>query len=255
MTAMIGNVRAMTNTSDFGAPVPIGWQPTRLLALVAIFYFTKNLLRIHGMKGRLAMRRTIIGVSVVLMAVATGLVMADALLAQSPPGQAMEGPPMGQDDMMWDDDGPGGQPPMGPPDRRGQPGRGRMSGRPPGGPQQNLESLKKSDPEMYKLRKSGLELMQRIHQTATKYRKASADQQEKIKQELTRLVAERFDVNQQVRTLDLKRRETDKLKIVDQQVSHLLSGDFGRRGPRPSGQPGQPGRPGMGPPNGAFDNE
>ncbi len=149
-----------------------------------------------------------------------------------------------------------GRPPGPPPDGFGPPGGDWQPGHPPGGPRENLASLKKSDPELYKVMKKESDLDRRINAVAKKYRGASKAQQDKIKKEVQKLAAEQFEVSQQRRSLELKHRDKTKQQIIDQRVSQALNQTDGgregggRRGPRgPMGPGGEDGPP-MGPPGG-----
>jgi hypothetical protein len=159
-----------------------------------------------------------------------------------PPGMGGErNPPPGRPGM-----GPGG--PQGPGregDRRGPPpgerGRGgpeqgRQAGPGMPGMREHLAMLEKSDPEMYKLVKADMDLERQSRELAMQYRRASSDEQAKLKDKIKEVVAKHFDVRQERRALDLKRLETQlqKLresierrkqardKLVDQRVSELV---------------------------------
>jgi hypothetical protein len=181
------------------------------------------------------------------------LVVATSLLAQ-PPKREKAAATGGADEVAseeaFDDfDGPGvfGPPNgFGPPNDEGGPGRNQPPGPPPGGfggMQEDLNSLKSDNPELYQLMKQERDLGRRVFAAASKYRRAAKDQQSKIKEELKKLATEQFEAGQQRRELELKHRAQNKDKIIEKQVSQLLSqpnGDF--RGSR---------RPDNGPPPGS----
>ena len=70
---------------------------------------------------------------------------------RTPPDRAVAGDAEG-------DEPEEGRPPGPPPDGLGPPGADRQPGPPPGGPRENLASLKKSDPELYKVMKKESDL-------------------------------------------------------------------------------------------------
>jgi hypothetical protein len=198
-----------------------------------------------------------IGVAtVVLIWIGLALGFANSLSAQgaqhnksSSAGQAMQSPDSDHDafgDENIDRDGPDERQPFAPPDRGGSPGRNPPPG-PPTGPlgQESMEdmpSLKANNPELYRLIKQESDLDRRIFTTAAKYRRASREQRERIKEELQKLVAQQFDVSQQRRESELKYRDKAKQQLIEKRVSSLLSQENGdRRGPR---------RPDMGRPQG-----
>jgi hypothetical protein len=95
------------------------------------------------------------------------------------------------------------------------------------------------------------ELDRSIHSAAMKYRRASQNQRDTLKQELKDLVTQQFEVSQQRRELELKWHSEKKQQIIDRRVTELLSqrssGQRGgdRRGPQPpdTGPPGLNGMP------------
>ena len=115
-----------------------------------------------------------------------------------------------------------------------------------GGPLGFLEgwqTLQKSDPEMYKLRRADSDLERESRQLAMQYRQAPEDQKEGIQAKLEKLVLKHFEVRQQRRTLELKRLEAElqrlrdsiekrnkaREQIVKKRVSELLGLDEGTR--------------------------
>ncbi|MEN6449494.1 MAG: hypothetical protein ABFC96_03300 [Thermoguttaceae bacterium] len=185
----------------------------------------------------------------VLAVVAAGLAAGPLLTAfgQSP----------ADDRPTHEDLGPAGPPEGGPPEPPrdgfgGPPGGERQPGFGPRGPGENLAAIKNSNPELYKLIKKENDLDRRISAAAKKYRGASKDQQQKIKQEIRKLAAEQFEIGQHRRSLELKHREKAKQQIIEQRVSQAIRPMDGRRGPRgPMGPDGgEEGMPPMGPPGG-----
>jgi hypothetical protein len=111
-------------------------------------------------------------------------------------------------------DGPDGFRPPGP-GGPGGPGRDGVNGlqapRPPFG-RIDWEQLKKYDPEMYELELRDLQLEQRTLSLAEQMRRAPAELQRMIREELAESVAQHFDVRQQRRRLQLKRLEEELAK-------------------------------------------
>lgn len=83
-------------------------------------------------------------------------------------------------------------------------------------PYQNLEQMKKTDPEMYNLFKQGAELDLAERQLAMQYRNA-VDEKAKaeISARLAELVGKHFDVRQQRRALELERLEKELNRMKD----------------------------------------
>lgn len=105
-----------------------------------------------------------------------------------------------------------GSPPFG---GRGPMGGGPMGGggpgfRPgmlPGG--DDADRSRQEDPEMHRLTEQDYQLAQQTLEVAGELRRATGDQQAKLKQQLTELVNKHFDVRQQRRELQLKQMEAE----------------------------------------------
>ena len=92
------------------------------------------------------------------------------------------------------------------------------------------------DPERAKLMKAEADLDRQTFEAVAQYHRASDDQRDKIKEQVTQLVNKQFDVRQQVRSLELKRleeqlsglrkaidrRNKDRKEVVEKRVSELL---------------------------------
>ncbi len=124
-------------------------------------------------------------------------------------------------------DGPQGDRPPGPPPR--YPPRGR----------DDLESLKASDPALYKAIQEDRDLERQTRDQADQYRHAGKVEQAKIKEKLTEIVGKHFEVRQQLRNLEVKQleqqlkvlrekidqREKDRKDIVEKRVIELTASD------------------------------
>ena len=93
---------------------------------------------------------------------------------------------------------------------RGPPPPGDREGRPEPPPSErwpynDLESLRTSDPEMYKLTKADAELDRQSRALAVQYRQASKEKRDQIRQQVEQVVIQHFEVRQQRRLLELKR--------------------------------------------------
>ncbi|MCE5268566.1 MAG: hypothetical protein LLG00_11840 [Planctomycetaceae bacterium] len=182
---------------------------------------------------------------------ATLLTVLTTGLAVGALSQSAERAAPGTDSTAGDEGGAlGDRRPPGPPPDGFAGGHGERLPWPPRETGESLGALKKSNPELYKLTKKEGDLERRIIATAKKYRAASKDQQEKIKDELRKLAAEQFDVGQQRRALELKHREKTKDQIIERRVLQAVSQtEAARRGHRgPMGHGGDEGMPRMGPP-------
>ena len=127
------------------------------------------------------------------------------------------------------------QGPDGPPRRPGPFGPGQQPGPPFRGPQ-DWNSMEKNDPETFKLLKEENDLDRSTHEMAAKYRQASKDQRDKLKDDLKKLVTQQFEARQKRRTLELnrfeeeikrlrdgmERREKTRQQIIDKRVSELV---------------------------------
>jgi hypothetical protein len=145
--------------------------------------------------------------------------------------------------------GPGGdhRPPAGPPFDKGHDGpppcdRGRRPGPdqpppgPPHGPWGDWRAMEKIDPDMYKLLKEDRDLERQARELVMQYHRASSEEREKLKTQITELVNKHFDVRQQRRALELKRLEDElqrlreaidrrskaRKEIVEKRVSELI---------------------------------
>ncbi|WP_425617959.1 hypothetical protein NA78x_001649 [Anatilimnocola sp. NA78] len=112
------------------------------------------------------------------------------------------------------DGGPGpGGPFRGPPGHGpGGPGPG-MGGPGYGGPHADWQRLEQLDPEMYALMKSDSELEEKSLEISKQIRQLPRDQRVKLKEELTTVLNEHFDVRQKRRALQVKRMEEDLKKL------------------------------------------
>ena len=115
-----------------------------------------------------------------------------------------------------------------PPDRPGGPGE---NGPLPGGPggigrcrpasarlaaaTRDFESLKTRDPELYKAMQEDRDLERQTRDQAEQYRRASKDEQAKIKEKLVEIVNKHFEVRQQLRNLEVKRLEQQLKQLRD----------------------------------------
>jgi hypothetical protein len=156
-----------------------------------------------------------------------------------PEGQRL-GPPA-----LGDREGPPGPEgqrfgPPAPGDREGPPGQeGRRFGPPPPWPYRSWESLEKSDPELFKAAKADGDLDRMTRELAMQYRQAPAAERERIQKEVEKAVAQQFEVRQQLRTLELKRLESNlqrlhaslearakaRDQLIHKRVSELLGRD------------------------------
>lgn len=115
-------------------------------------------------------------------------------------------------------------------------GPGPQPGGPPRWPQGDQAGMEKNDSEMFKLTKAENEAEQQTRELSLKYRHASKDDREKIKQDLEKAVVRHFEARQQRRALELKRleeelkrlrdgmdrREKTRQEIIEKRVSELL---------------------------------
>ena len=140
-------------------------------------------------------------------------------------------------------EGPGGPDAMGPPPRRGPQGdRPLPPGPPPRLPQrgrEDLESLRTSDPELFKAMQEDRDLERQSRDQAQQYRRADKDEQAKIKEKLVEIVNKHFEVRQQLRSLEVKRleqqlkqlrdkidqRAKDRKDIVEKRIVELTGAD------------------------------
>ena len=181
-------------------------------------------------------------------------------LAGGPMGEFSQGGPGDFGPPPRDDDHP--LPPprdkRGPDGDRPHPPRGTFEGRPGGPPPADhaagpfdqgpghfppgpphfgdIESLKKIDPEMYKVLKEDQDLEHQTRELVMQYRRAPSDQRDKLKAQVEELVNKHFEVRQQRRSLELKRLEGElqrlreaidrrskaRKEIVEKRVSELI---------------------------------
>jgi hypothetical protein len=104
---------------------------------------------------------------------------------------------------------------------RGQQGGGPNGGFGPGmrplgppgmmGPMGGMPGM--ADPEMLKLQREDMLLEQQSHELAMRYQRASKEDREKIKKEVTEVVNKQFEVRQQRRALELKRLEEELKRL------------------------------------------
>jgi uncharacterized membrane protein YccC len=78
-----------------------------------------------------------------------------------------------------------------------------------------LQSLKTRDPELYKATQEDRDLERQTHDLAEQYRRASKDEQAKIKEKLVDIVTKHFEVRQQLRNLEVKRLEQQLKQLRD----------------------------------------
>jgi hypothetical protein len=174
-----------------------------------------------------------------------------------PPEPPRDGDPGRDPRPPRDDNGPPGPPPGGDPGRgpplgegggRPEPPRdGFKPGRQPPGerspsnrwPYLDAESLRTSDPEMYKLMKLDAELDRQSRDLAEQYSQAPQDQREKLRKQVQQVVSQHFDVRQERRLLELKRlkeelqsfqnaidrRTKGRKDLIEKRVSDLLGSD------------------------------
>jgi hypothetical protein len=130
-----------------------------------------------------------------------------------------------------DFDGPPRKPP-----REGEPRRQGLPSGLPRWPYDDWPTMEKTDPEIYKLLEVDWDLERQTRAMALQYRRAPADQREKIKKQIETLIDKHFDVRQQRRSLELKRledelkrlreamdrREKARKEIVEKRVNTLL---------------------------------
>jgi hypothetical protein len=134
-------------------------------------------------------------------------------------------------------------PPPGPegPDANGpQPFHGPDGARPqPFGPPMDFEAIKTRDPELYKAMQEDRDLERQTRDQADQYRRASKEDQAKIKDKLAEIVTKHFAVRQQLRTLEVKRleqqvkelrdridqREKNRKEIVGKRIAELTGTD------------------------------
>jgi hypothetical protein len=75
------------------------------------------------------------------------------------------------------------------------------------------ERLRREDPEMFALLNQDEVLEQQTLEMADKVRRATSDEREKLRMELSELVNKHFDVRQQRRELQLKRMEAELSRL------------------------------------------
>ncbi len=158
-----------------------------------------------------------------------------------PPGPPRDGGP---------DGGPGHRPSHALPDRGGPPepppdGPGRGNGEPAGPPSSTRwpyndpESMRTSDPEMYKLVKADEDLDRQSQDLAVQYRQAAPEKRKQIRQQIERVVNKHFEARQARRSLELKRLEEElqsfrdaierrtkaRKELVEKRISDLLGSE------------------------------
>ena len=158
-----------------------------------------------------------------------------------PPGPPPDGGP---------DGGPGHRPPRAPHDRNGRPepppdGPGRGNGEPAGPPSSarwpynDPESMRTSDPEMYKLMKADEDLDRQSQDLAVQYRQAAPEKRKQIRQQIEQVVDKHFEARQARRSLELKRlkeelqsfqdaidrRTKARKELVEKRISDLLGSE------------------------------
>ncbi len=84
-----------------------------------------------------------------------------------------------------------------------------------GGPPHDWQRLEQDDPEMYALLKSDIEMERKSLEISHQLRQLPRDQRVKLKEELTTLLNEHFDVRQKRRQLQIKRMEEELKKLRD----------------------------------------
>ena len=83
------------------------------------------------------------------------------------------------------------------------------------GPPHDWHRLEQDDPEMYALLKSDFEMERKSLEISSQLRQLPRDQRVKLKEELTTLLNEHFDVRQKRRQLQIKRMEEEFKKLRD----------------------------------------
>jgi len=126
-------------------------------------------------------------------------------MPSSRPSMDRGGPPHDRDGRPGYDAKPGSSP-------HSRYGKGRPSGT-PRWPHHNWESMKKADPEVYKLFVKDHALERKTRELGLQYRRAPEDQREDIRKQLVEAVDEHFEVRQQRRSLELKRLEAELQRL------------------------------------------
>ncbi len=146
-------------------------------------------------------------------------------------------------------EGPGGRGENGPPRAGGPEGDrpqppGPPHGLPPGfAPRgrEDFESLRTTDPELFKAVQEDRDLERQTRDQADQYRRANKDEQAKIKEKLVEIVNKHFEVRQQLRSLEVKhieqqlkqlrdridQRTKNRKEIVDKRIIELTGADEG----------------------------
>jgi hypothetical protein len=101
--------------------------------------------------------------------------------------------------------GPPG-PPLGQP-RDGRPGESRPQ------PPHELERMKEHDPDMYELMQKDMDLERKAFELSNAARRGSQQDREKLREEAKELATQHFMVRQDRRKLQLKRMETELVKL------------------------------------------
>lgn len=83
------------------------------------------------------------------------------------------------------------------------------------GPPLDWQRLEQDDPEMYALLKADHEMERKTLEISNQLRQLPRDQRVKLKEELTTLLNEHFDVRQKRRELQIKRMEEELKKLRD----------------------------------------
>ena len=83
------------------------------------------------------------------------------------------------------------------------------------GPPHDWQRLEQDDPEMYALLKADSEMERKSLEISNQLRQLPRDQRVKLKEELTTLLNEHFDVRQKRRELQIKRMEEELKKLRD----------------------------------------
>ena len=166
---------------------------------------------------------------------------------QPPPGNDPRRPPRSRSqdgDRGRPPEGPGGRDENGPPRRGGPDGDRQPPGPPPGyAPRgrEDFESLKTRDPELYKAIQEDRDLERQTRDQAEQYRRASKDEQAKVKEKLIEIVNKHFAVRQQLRNLEVKQleqqlkqlrdkidqREKKRKEIIEKRIIELTGADEG----------------------------
>ncbi len=150
--------------------------------------------------------------------------------------------PRGEDrDRRSPPDVRGGRDQNGPPPPSGREGdRLQPPGRPAGYPaREDSESLRTTDPELYKAIQEDRDLERQTRDQAEQYRRAGKAEQSKIKEKLVEIVNKHFGVRQQLRNLEVKRleqqlkqlrdkidlREKNRQEIVEKRIIELTGDD------------------------------